>query len=182
MHEGVSSATQSVSSTREGREPSNGAHHPLALAAISGLFTGVLLAGALQYQAPAALGLEKVAQGDLDEAISSMDPKQSSAAAEDARTCRVPLAFVTIAAPDQSQPPKMIRIRSGGYVTPPLIVTSSPRRIALPFPAPYPAGRGVISVEGAIRGLSISLIPSWQAASPEVRTEINVTWTPKAAC
>jgi hypothetical protein len=182
MHEGVSSAPESVSSTREGREPSNGSHHPLILAALSGLFTGVFLAGALQYQSPAALGLEKVAQGDIDEAISSIDPKQSGAAAEDARTCRIPLAFVTVTAEEPSQTPKTIRIRSGSYVTPPLIVTPSPRRIALPFPAPYQAGRGVISVEGAVRGLSISLVPSWQAAAPEAGTEINVIWTPKTAC
>jgi hypothetical protein len=182
MQKGASSATQSKAITPEERGSPGGSRLLLIVIVVSGLFTGMLLTGALEYQTSMALRLEKVAQGDLDEAIGSMDPKQSGAAAEDARKCGVPLAFVIVAAADESQPSKPIRIRSGGYVTPPLIVTPSPRRIALPFPAPYHIGKGVISVEGAIRGLSVSLVPSWQAVAPEDGTTINVTWTPKAAC
>jgi hypothetical protein len=122
-----------------------------------------------------------VAHNQLDDAILSMDTKGAGTASEDARQCKTPLAFVTVVAgPDAS--PGSIRIRSGGYLSPSVLVTASPQRIAIPFPAPYPTGRGVLSVEGTARDLTVWLSPGWRAAALDGAAQINVDWTPENPC
>jgi hypothetical protein len=161
---------------------SPGGAGPVILASICAALTGGLIAAALSYYAPDALRLGQVPFGELEAAIVSMEPAQRANAAEEARACKTPLAFVTVAAAEGQQAPQALRIRSGSYLSPPLTITPSPRRIALPFPAPYPAGQGVISVEGDAQGVTVSLSPAWQASSLNGAAPINVVWTPRAAC
>jgi hypothetical protein len=161
---------------------SPGAEGPAILALICGTLTGGLIAAALLYQAPGPPVLGQVPYGELEAAITSMEPAQRASAGEEARACRTPLAFVIVATAEDKQTPSAVRIRSGNYLSPPLAITPSPRRIALPFPAPYPAGQGVITVEGNAHGVTVSLSPAWRASSFKGVAPINVVWTPRAVC
>src|SRR3954454_12146989 len=102
-------------------------------------------------------------------------------ALDEARQCKAPLAYVTIsAAPGGS--PSRVRIRSGGYQSPNILITDAPRRVAIPFPAPYPSGRGMISVEGAAFGLNVWLLPGRSFSAFNGTVDIPVNWTPKNPC
>ena len=156
----------------------------MLIATVGGLVTGVLLIGAVQkVDTPqaAALSLETVAINQLDDAVLSLDAKAAGTAAEEARQCKTPLAFITVVA-EPGSTPGSIRIRSGGYLSPSVRVTDSPRRIAIPFPAPYPTGKGVLSVEGTGRGLTVWLSPGRHLAALDGAAPINVVWTPKNPC
>lgn len=154
------------------------------IATVGGLVTSAVLISAIQkadFGQAAALSLETVATNQLDDAVLSLDAKVSGAAAEEARQCKTPLAFVTVVA-EPGHAPGSIRIRSGGYLSPSIRVTDSPRRIAVPFPAPYPNGRGVLSVEGSARGLTVWLSPGRYVGTLDGAAPINVVWTPKNPC
>ena len=163
----MSEATQSAPASRSDASPSDVVStrriglRPVLIATAGGLITSALLLGAthrINLGEPAALSLAAVATSQLDDAVLSLDSKISGAAAEDARQCKTPLAFVTVVA-EPGSVPGSIRIRSGDYLSPSIRVTDSPRRVAVPFPAPYPTGKGVLSVEGSARGLTVWLSP-----------------------
>ena len=125
--------------------------------------------------------LQAVPITELEAAIGALNVAAADAAIGDARACKVPLAYVTV----QGQPgatPGSIRIRSGAYVSPNILVTEAPRRVPMPFPAAYPVGRGIISIEGAAQNLSIWLSPSWHAPSLNGTSPISVVWKPGKAC
>lgn len=152
------------------------------IASAGGLVIG-LAASATLVSAPVGrpLALEAIASAELSEAALSLDPNAGRQALDEARQCKVPLAFVTIAAAPGEQPGR-IRIRSGSYLSPNITITNSPRRVAVPYPAPYATGRGVITVEGAARGLNVWLVPGRSFASLNGVEAINVVWTPKNPC
>jgi hypothetical protein len=157
---------------------------PLLVVTIGGLLTaGFLLATSLRVQVgqPATVGLEQVARNQVDNAVLSLDPKAAGTAAEDARQCKTPLAFVTAVA-EPGAAPGSIRIRSASYLSPPITVTDSPRRIALPFPAPYPTGSGSLAVEGSAKGLTLWLSPAWHVGALNGAAQIKVVWTPRDPC
>ena len=58
----------------------------------------------------------------------------------------------------------------------------APQRVAIPFPAPYPTGRGVISVEGVANGAVISISPAWHIDSLGGSASLDVVWTPDKPC
>jgi len=72
-----------------------------------------------------------------------------------------------------------LRIRSGSYVSPAITLTEAPRRVAVPLPAPYPTGKGVISIEGTARGVNVWLTPGRHLESLNGIEAIPVVWTPK---
>jgi hypothetical protein len=150
---------------------------------------GSLLTGALVLTATRSLNtteasqpsLQIVTRDQIEAAVASLDPKLAGAAVEDARQCKVPLASVILAAAPGA-PPGSVRIRSGGYLSPPIAVTNAPQRVAVPFPAPYPTGKGILSVEGAATGLTVWLSPAWQVGTLNGSAHINVIWFPKNPC
>jgi hypothetical protein len=91
------------------------------------------------------------------------------------------LGYLTVVAAPGATPGK-IRIRSGAYVSPNILVTDAPRRIAIPYPAPYQTGRGIITIEGAAQDLRVWLKPVWQAPALAGAATISVTWIPKKPC
>ena len=107
-----------------------------------------------------ASDLAIVATSDIAAAATTISPAVSSQLAAAAKECKVPLAHLTI-----SKLPGTaggtIRVRSGNYLSPPFQVTDTPQRVAVPFPAAYPVGKGVISIEGNGSGTSVSLYPAW---------------------
>src|ERR671919_248667 len=106
MSEAAQSATTSqteaapadASSTQSGVTPPSG-QTTLLIAAAGGLITAALLVGAIslvQPTQPGTFGLQTVAQRDINDAATSLDAAVSRGAAEDARQCKTPLAFVTL--------------------------------------------------------------------------------------
>jgi hypothetical protein len=78
--------------------------------------------------------------------------------------------------------PLSVRIRSGAYQSPSILLTESPRRVAIPFPAPYLAGMGELFVEGALRPVTIWLTPGRIVGADPASAHIPVVWTPANPC
>jgi hypothetical protein len=119
--------------------------------------------------------------GELDAAMATLDPAASKQPVADAKNCKVPMASVTLVKQAGSAD-GMIRIRSGSYLSPPFQVTDVPQRVAIPFPAPYPTGRGALSVIGEADGVTIFLSPGWFVQSLNGAASIAVWWTPGNPC
>ena len=148
-----------------------------------GLIGGLLTAGAVLFTlnggAPFLAKnstLSLVAPAEITDASRTLDPASSEQLASRAKECSVPLAQVAIwKTPGASG--GAIRIRSGGYISPVFTLTDAPQRVAIPFPAPYATGQGVISVEGTADGAVISVAPAWHINSLVGSASLNVVWT-----
>jgi hypothetical protein len=117
---------------------------------------------------------------DASRTLNREDPKSEQYESE-AKKCSVPLAQVAIwKRPGASG--GTIKIRSGNYISPPFTLTDAPQRVAIPFPAPYPTGQGVISVEGTADGAVISISPAWHINSLPGSASLDVVWIPKDPC
>lgn len=126
-------------------------------------------------------GLQAVAHADLENAILSMNSAAAAQAVDEARRCKAPLAYVTLqAAPGAT--PVTVRIRSGDYLSPSILLSDAPRRVAIPFPAPYLSGKGELSVEGAERLVTVWLNPGRVVGRDPASALIPVVWTPINPC
>jgi hypothetical protein len=153
-----------------------------------GLIGGLLTAGVVLFTLNGgAPFLEKnstlslVAPAEITDAARTLDPSSSDQLVGRAKECSVPLAQVAVSKISGTSG-GTIRIRSGGYISPPFTLTDAPQRIAIPFPAPYPTGQGVISVEGEANGAVISVSPAWHVDSLSGSASLNVVWTPEKPC
>jgi hypothetical protein len=156
-----------------------GGRKTLVIATVGGLITAALLVGAvslMQSGKPGTFGLQTVATADITDAATSLNAAIAGTATDDARQCKVPLAFVTLS---MTQGSAVLRIRSGTYVSPDITLTEAPRRVAVPFPAAYPTGKGVISIEGNARGVNVWLTPGRHLEALNGIEAIPVVWTPK---
>ena len=179
---------QSGTTSRSETAPATPADAPLArpgglktllIATAGGLITAAVLVGAVslvQSGKPGSFALQTVTTADISDAATSLDGAIARAATDDARQCKVPLAFVTLS---MTQGSAALRIRSGSYVSPTITLTEAPRRVAVPFPAPYPTGKGVISIEGNARGVNVWLTPGKHLEALNGIEAIPVVWTPK---
>jgi hypothetical protein len=123
--------------------------------------------------------IQQVALTDVTEAVKTLASNAAAALGEEAKSCKAPLAEVVLKnAPGAA--PGLVQIRSGSYLSPPFTLTDAPQRIAIPFPTPYQTGRGVIVVEGASSGATITLYPTITVASGSY--PINIWWTPGKSC
>ena len=156
------------------------------IAALSALLIGYL--GRPGDNAPRSEGrpnvsrVAEVAPADLPAALDTVSgtPQQLAQLAE-RDSCSRRLAWVTLVrAP--GQPTGRIRLRSGNYVSPAFDLTETPVRIALPYPAPYPAGHGTISVVGATTDAMVALTPPWHVLAQAGTDAREVTWTPAPSC
>lgn len=156
----------------------------LAMLTLGGLTTGAAVASLLlALGAPAvdAPVLSTVPLTEIDSAVLSLPSGSAAAAAADAKSCKAPLAYVTVSSAT-SGTAGSIRIRSGSYLSPAIAVGAAPSRVAIPFPAAYEAGRGVLRIEGTARDLSVWLTPRWQTVQLDGAVPINVTWVPRKNC
>jgi hypothetical protein len=133
---------------------------------------------------PAVVGneptLEVLLPGDINAALPTLDPGTSKAAVDDARSCKAPLAWVTL-----TQQPGgnggMVRIRSGAYLSPPIKLTNVPQRVAVPYPAPYPTGRGVLTLIGEADKVGFFLRPGG-VHDVNGAYSVNVRWQVRNPC
>ncbi len=131
---------------------------------------------------PDSSGVAEVAQEDLPAALGTVSATQEQLAKFRAQeACGRRFAWVTLVrAPGQA--PGRIRLQSGRYVSPVFDVLDTPVRVAIPYPAPYPTGRGVISVLGATTEAIVALTPPWRVPAQAGVEAREVTWTPAGVC
>jgi hypothetical protein len=125
--------------------------------------------------------LSALAPADIPAALPTLDPATSKAAVEEAKSCKAPLAWVTLVERPGGRG-GMVRVRSGSYLSPPIQVTNVPQRIAIPHPAPYPTGRGVLSLVGDADEVWFYLTPGWFLPTLKGTASINVHWTVGNPC
>ena len=125
--------------------------------------------------------LAALAPTDIAIALPTLDPVTSKAAVEDAKSCKAALAWVTLVKRPGSRG-GMVRISSGAYLSPPFQLTDAPQRIAIPYPAPYPTGLGVLSLVGDADEVWFYLTPGWFLQTLKGTASINVHWTPGNPC
>ena len=158
----------------------SGALRSLLIASAGGLLTAAAVVGMLKPASvsPSGSELSFVPRDQIAPAAATLAPDVRQAAVEQAKKCVVPIAYVSLVSTGGDQ---IIRIRSGDYVSPALKITQTPQRVALPWPAPYPTGRGHISiVEGDAKGLQVSLYPTWRVDGTGLVE--NVWWVPEQHC
>lgn len=158
----------------------------VAIAALSALLFGFGIERARE-AAPArggadASSLAEVSPEEFQAALNTVagTPEQL-AQLRDRSACSRRLAWVTLrSAPGQTA--GRIRLKSGGYISPPFAVSDVPVRIALPYPSAYETGQGIILVIGTTTAALVALTPPWQVPA-QARVEVRkVVWTPIGAC
>jgi len=168
--------------TKKAPRGTTGLKAPL-IASAGGLLTAAALVAVLGRE-PAAnsdFKLSIVAPGEITAAAATLAPGWSAQITAQAKNCSVPMAFVTIGRQTGSQG-GTIRLKSGAYVSPPFQVTDAPQRVAIPFPAPYPAGKGLLVVEGEAGGIIISVDPDWRIEALHGLLTLDVWWEPRKPC
>jgi hypothetical protein len=133
---------------------------------------------------PAPVGeestLEVLLPADINAALPTLDPGTSKTAVDDAKNCKVPLAWVTVTQRAGGNG-GMVRIRSGNYLSPPIKLTPVPQRVAVPYPAPYPVGRGVLTLIGEADKVGFFLTPGG-VYDVNGTFPINVRWQVRNPC
>ena len=152
----------------------------------AGIAAVALTPGLMGARSSAAGGYEEptlsaLAPSEIAAAVPTLDPTTSQAVVADAKSCKAPLAWVALVE-RAGAPSGMVRIRSGAYLSPAFHVTGVPQRIAIPYPAPCSAGRGVLSLVGDASDLWFYLTPGWFIETLNGAASINVVWTPGSPC
>ena len=170
------------------RETKPGSSRGIVIGIIGGIAIAGIAAGVLWPRAgekpPASVGeestLEVLLPADINAALPTLDPGTSKAAVDDAKNCKVPLAWVTL-----TQRPGghggMVRIRSGSYTSPPIKLAPVPQRVAVPYPAPYPTGRGVLTLLGEADQVGFYLTPGG-VHDVNGAYSVNVRWQVRNPC
>ena len=123
--------------------------------------------------------LEVLVPGDINAALPTLDPITSKAAVDDAKNCKAPLAWVTLT--QRNGHGGMVRVRSGQYLSPPIKLTPVPQRVAVPYPAPYPVGRGVLTLVGEADQVGFYLKPGG-ISDVNGTYSVNVRWQVRNPC
>ncbi len=164
-----------------------GGGKPVIIAAVGALLV-LAAAGSVATKYGLSLGsigtsgkttISSVEQADLDAASGTLTPAVAGGLIDDAKHCRVPLASMTIAK-GTAQAAGSIRIRSGSYVSPWFNLTDNVQRLAVPYPAAYGSGSGVIVVEGDASGAVVGLTPTKVMVDLPTAVNIPVWWSPKS--
>ena len=173
-----------------GQEPPHG-KKPGSRGIVIGIIGGVVIAGIaagvlwprVGDKPSAGVGeestLEVLVPGDINAALPTLDPGTSKAAVDDAKNCKVPLAWVTLT--QRNGHGGMVRIRSGQYLSPPIKLTPVPQRVAVPYPAPYPVGRGVLTLVGEADQVGFYLRPGG-IQDVNGTYSVNVRWQARNPC
>ena len=174
------------------QEPPRGKKPGSSRGTLIGIAGGLVIAGiaaavvlpSLVGDKPAGVGeestLEVLVPADINAALPTLDPGTSKAAVDDAKNCKAPLAWVTL-----TQRPSghggMVRVRSGNYLSPPIKLTPVPQRVAVPYPSPYPTGRGVLTLVGEADQVGFYLTPGG-VHDVNGTYSVNVHWQVRNPC
>jgi hypothetical protein len=170
----------------QGAPPGTGS--AIAIAIISGVICWFWLAAGranpFKPAVPDGSNLTEVEEREVAGAFTTMSlPNAGLAPFREGKdgSCRRPLAWVSlVSAP--GEPPSRIRLISGTYYSPVFEVSAVPVRVAIPFPAPYETGRGVLTAIDVGGSATISLLPAWRVSAQDGKTTHAVTWHPVKSC
>lgn len=168
-----------------GKKP--GSHRGIVIGIIGGLaiagIAGAVVVPNIVREKPPVVGeestLEVLLPADINAAVPTLDPGTSKAAVDDAKNCKAPLAWVTLT--QRNGHGGMVRIRSGQYLSPPIKLTPAPQRVAVPYPAPYPMGRGVLTLVGEADQVGFYLRPGG-ISDVNGTYSVNVRWQVRSPC
>lgn len=150
---------------------------------IAGIAAGVLWPRIGGDNKPAGVGeestLEVLVPAEINAALPTLDPGTSKSAVDDAKNCKAPLGWVTLT--QRNGHGGMVRIRSGNYLSPPIKLTPVPQRVAIPYPAPYPVGRGVLTLVGEADQVGFYLTPGG-IHNVNGTYSVNVRWQVRNPC
>lgn len=149
---------------------------------IFGIAGGVVLPNLVRDKPPVVgeeSTLEVLLPNDINGALPTLDPGTSKTAVDDAKNCKAPLAWVTLT--QRNGHAGMVRIRSGQYLSPPIKLTPVPQRVAVPYPAPYPMGRGVLTLVGEADQVGFYLRPGG-IHDVNGTYSVNVRWQVRSPC
>jgi hypothetical protein len=145
--------------------------------AVAGGVVGALL-GIIPDEAR-AWQLEPVPTSSLPQVEGTLAAQQAAQLRDEARRCREPLARIAVW--HSAGPGGMIIIISRGYQSPRFALTTAPSLGAFPYPAPYPTGRGVLTLVGEANDVMIALRPQYINARLTGTVPINVCGLPSRA-
>jgi hypothetical protein len=173
------------------QEPPRGKKPGSSRSILIGIAGGLVIAGiaavvvlpSLVREKPVAVGeestLEVLVPADIAAALPTLDPGTSKVAVDDAKNCKVPLAWVTLT--QRNGHGGLVRVRSGQYLSPPIKLTTAPQRVAVPYPAPYPTGRGVLTLVGEADQVGFYLTPGG-VHDVNGTYPVNVRWQVRNPC
>jgi hypothetical protein len=171
---------------KEGALPGIGS--AIAIAVISGtvcwFWLGSSGANSLKPAAPNVSDLTEVEEREIAGALTTMSlPNAMLAQYREGKDggCQRPLAWVSVVSAP-GEPPSRIRLISGTYYSPIFAVSTTPMRVALPFPAPYEAGQGTLTAIDVGGSATISLLPTWRVSAQDGKATRAVTWHPVKNC
>jgi hypothetical protein len=149
----------------------------------AGVAAAVVLPGVAR-EKPAPAGQESVLEvlvpADINAALPTLDPIAAKTAVDEAKNCKAPLAWVTLTQQAGGNG-GMVRIRSGLYMSPPIKLSPVPQRVAIPYPAPYPTGRGVLTLVGEADQVGFFLRPGG-VQDVNGTYSVNVRWQVRTPC
>lgn len=122
-----------------------------------------------------------VPQGEIGAAATTLAPASATALVSEAQQCKVPLASMTIEK-GTAAIGSTIRIRSGSYVSPYFTITEAMQRVAVPYPAPYGAGSGIVVIEGSANGAIVGFTPVKKMIDLPGTQSVPVVWRPVKPC
>lgn len=127
--------------------------------------------------------MTEIAEADLPGAENTLagSPSDRARVKQADRVCGAHLAQVTLAPAKPGQTTRF-RLQSGRYISPEFALTDAPLRIAIPYPAPYAAGRGAIGLTATGADVIVSLNPPWHAIPSPATVMQTVRWVPDPRC
>lgn len=174
------------------REPPRGKKPGSSRSIVIGIAGGLVIAGiaatvilpGVSREKPAPVGQESILEvlvpADINAALPTLDPVAAKTAVEEAKNCKAPLAWVTLTQRGGGNG-GMVRIRSGFYLSPPIKLSPVPQRVAIPYPAPYPTGRGVLTLVGEADQVGFYLRPGG-VQDVNGTYSVNVRWQVRSPC
>lgn len=124
--------------------------------------------------------LEELQASDMANALPTLSGSAGVLDRARRRECQA-LAVVTLVA-SPGNPPAKVRLRSGTYDSPPLTLTTVPMRIAIPYPAPFSVGHGILSVFSDGGQAVVALYPPRVLPVSPGLSSIPVSWRPHTSC
>jgi len=157
----------------------------IAIAVISGVLCWFWLgAGSLQSPANNVSDLSEVQDDEVAGALATVTLPNDALAEFKQRTdggCRRPIAWVSLASAP-GEPPSHIRLISGTYYSPLFDVSATAVRVAIPFPARYETGHGVLTAINVGGSATVALFPAWRVSAQDGRTTREVSWRAMNNC
>lgn len=149
----------------------------IAVSVVVGAVTGWFLTTQRTPDTPeiAVLAAEDVTA----DAIATLNPASQKEAQKDA--CKLGLSVITVSTPFDPAG-ATVTFRTSKYRTPPIHVTDTQQRIAIPRPVPDSGGYDPLVVEGDSKPMLVSIYPTLTMQPGTIRSTATIRWLPRPPC